>query len=176
MHHDLPTENHVDDQSAGCDTPEIKGVDELSAQVFRAFIGAARMHFKLMFTTMAGHRVHPGQVMCLRLLSANDGVAQRDLARMLHVAPPTVSKMLQAMEKSGLVERRPDEADQRLTRVHLTDDGRDCEHEMGLVAVDYVNETIGAMPEADRRELARLLEDLGKRIRAASARHREDER
>ena len=34
-----------------------------------------------------------------------------------------ITKMLQSMERSGLVERRSDERDQRLTRVHLTSAG-----------------------------------------------------
>ena len=49
--------------------------------------------------------------MRLRFLSVNDGITQRDLAEALHVARPTVTKMLNAMEKAGLVRRRPDAAD-----------------------------------------------------------------
>ena len=146
--------------------PDLEGVDELSAQVFRAFLGTARLHMQLMMRTLAEHGTHPGQAMCLRLLSVNDGITQRDLADVLHVARPTVSKMLQGMEKAGLVERRPDAADQRLTRVFLTDAGRDAEQEMGVAAAEYVNATIGTLPEDDRRELARLLDELGASITA----------
>ena len=156
--------------------PELEGVDELSARAFRAFLGAARLNFKSMLGSMAGGRGHPGQVMCLRLLSVEDGVTQRDLARMLHVAPPTVSKMLSAMEKGGLVERRPDEADQRLTRVHLTDAGRDRGREMSAAVGEYVSATFATLSERDRRDLARLLEKLGARIAAAREEPSADDR
>lgn len=144
--------------------PELEGVDELSAHAFRAFLATARLHFKNMMTAMAGGHTHPGQAMCLRLLSVNDGASQRDVARMLHVTPPTVSKMLSTMEKSGLVERRSDEADQRLTRVYLTDAGRERSAEMGAAVGEYVNATFATLSERERRELARLLEKLGARI------------
>jgi len=149
--------------------PDLEGVDELSARAFRAFLTTAKLHFKNMMTTMAGGRTHPGQAMCLRLLSVNDGATQRDVARMLHVAPPTVSKMLSTMEKAGLVERRADEADQRLTRVYLTAAGRERGDEMGVAVGEYVNATFATLSERDRRDLARLLEKLGERISAVAA-------
>ena len=153
--------------------PELDGVDELSAQVFRAFLGTAKLHMHLMLRTLADSGTHPGQLMCLRLLSVNDGVSQRDLADMLHVARPTVTKMLQGMEKSGLVERRPDQADQRLTRVYLTGAGRAAEKKTSVVAADYINATIATLPEADRRELARLLDKFGASITLAMEKQQE---
>jgi DNA-binding MarR family transcriptional regulator len=161
--------SRAEDPFSGWKLPELEGVDELSARAFRAFLGAARLNFKSMVGSMAGGRAHPGQVMCLRLLTVNDGATQRDVARMLHVAPPTVSKMLSTMEKAGLVERRPDEADQRLTRVYLTDAGRARGDEMSVAVGEYVNATFATLSERERRDLARLLEKLGARISAAAA-------
>jgi len=158
----------ADEPFAAWKMPDLEGVDELSAHAFRAFLGASRLNFKSMVGSMAGGRGHPGQAMCLRLLSANDGATQRDMARMLHVAPPTVSKMLSTMEKAGLVERRPDEADQRLTRVYLTAAGRDRGDEMGAAVSEYVNATFATLSARERRDLARLLEKLGARIAAAA--------
>lgn len=159
----------ADGPLAGWKLPDLEGVDDLSEEAFRAFLTAARLHFKNMLGAMAGSRSHHGQAMCMRLLSVNDGATQRDMARMLHVAPPTVSKMLRAMEKAGLVERRADASDQRLTRVYLTDDGRARDHEMGVAVGEYVNATFGTLSERDRRELARLLGTLGESIVRAAA-------
>jgi MarR family transcriptional regulator, organic hydroperoxide resistance regulator len=147
--------------------PELDGVDDLSADAFRAFLAAARRHFKAMIASMAGSGSHPGQAMCLRLLSVNDGASQRDVARMLHVAPPTVSKMLRGMENAGLVERRPDAADQRLTRVYLTEAGRERSEHMGVAVRGYVNSTFGTLSEDELRELARLLRKLEHSIASA---------
>ena len=146
---------------------ELEGVDELSTRVFRAFLNALRLHRQLMIAALGDIDTHPGQAFCLRFLSANDGVTQRDLADSLHLAKPTVSKMLQAMEKAGAIERRPDEHDQRLTRVHLTPVGHRLETELRAVSAAQINETIGSLPEGDRRELGRLLEALSASISTA---------
>jgi len=146
---------------------ELDGVDELSARVFRAFLTTLRLHKQQMMRSLAARGMHPGQAFCLRVLTTNDGTSQRDLADALHLARPTVTKMVQALERSGAVDRRPDPGDQRLTRVYLTASGRALEREMRQVAADYVSATISKLSEADRRELARLLEELGASIERA---------
>ena len=143
--------------------------DASSALVFRAFQTALRLHRQLMLKTLTARGAHPGQAFCLRLLAAHDGATQRDMAETLHLSRPTVTKMLQAMERSGMVERRPDATDQRLTRVYLTPAGRDRERELAAVASDYVKQTIGTLSENDRRELARLLDELSASISRALA-------
>ena len=69
--------------------------------------------------------------------------------------------MLQAMEKAGAIERRPDEHDQRLTRVlphgaRATSSRPSCAPCRRRTSTT----TIGTLPESDRRELARLLDAL----------------
>ena len=147
---------------------EAQGVDELSAETFRAFIATGRLHARLITRLVdVGEGVHPGQFFCLRAVSERDGISQRELADELHVAPPSVSRMLQNMERAGLVERRDDERDQRITRVYVTDRGRDFEAKFRAIAAGYVKDTIGRLPEADRRELIRLLKAFGETIRSA---------
>lgn len=146
---------------------EQDGVDELSAETFRAFITTVRLHGRLMMGLMADGGAHPGQVFCLRVIVGRDGITQRDLAEELHVARPTITKMLQGMERAGFVERRADEHDQRLTRVYVTESGRELEAKLRAVAAAYVKDTIGRLPEDDRRELGRLLGEYGAIVSAA---------
>ena len=47
-----------------------------------------------------------------------------DLSALEHVAPPTVTKVINDLERRGLVQRLPDTADRRITRVAVTDEGR----------------------------------------------------
>ena len=98
-----------------------------------------------------------GQAMCLRVLAAHDGIAQRDLAERLHLARPTVTTLLQRMEKAGFVTRQVDSRDQRLTRVYLTATGREMEAQLRAAFAEHIRLTFGSLPEADRRELERLL-------------------
>ncbi len=152
---------------------DLEGADELSTRVFRAFLNTLRLHRQLMIASMSELDTHPGQAICLRFLSANDGITQRDLADALHLARPTVSRMLQAMEKAGAIERRTDEHDQRLTHVYLTARGHELEAELRTVLAGYLSDTIGSLPESDRRELERLLDAYGHTISAAIAARRD---
>ena len=97
--------------------------------------------------------LHHGQGMILYRLWQNDGVAQSELARALHITPPTASSTLQRMERDGWVRRRRDEADQRIVRVYLTDKAgrlheearasfRELDQEMRAMLTDQEHETL----------------------------------
>ena len=166
--HHFPIVPPADDDERVSPGLEAQGVDELSAETFRAFIATGRLHARLISRLIdVGEGVHPGQFFCLRAVTGHDGISQRELADELHVAPPSVSRMVQNMERAGLVERRDDERDQRITRVYMTERGREFEAKFRTVAAGYVKDTIGRLPEADRRELIRLLKAFGDTIRSA---------
>ena len=72
--------------------------------------------------------LYPGQPPLLFILNKNDGKSQREIADMMHVKASTMNVMIKRMEKGGLIERRPDPEDGRISRVYITDNGRDiCE-------------------------------------------------
>src|SRR5262245_5936389 len=68
--------------------------------------------------------LHTGQEIFLMQLWANEGLSQSQLADSICVQPATITKMLQRMESNGLIERRPDQEDSRVSRVYLTDQSR----------------------------------------------------
>lgn len=113
-----------------------------------------------MIRMMAQGGVHHAEVTALSVLSLNDGMTQRDLSKMLHLSSPRVSMVLRLLEEAGSVERRVDESDRRLARVYLTENGRRRQKEQQVVLGEYMERTIGALSEADRRELERLLGKL----------------
>ncbi len=135
-------------------------VDENTPQAFRTFYAlrdTLRAQKHLFMVRLGGKNTHPGQAICLWALSRNDGIAQSELADMLGIARPTVTTMLQKMERAGLIERRVDESDQRFTRIYMTDDGRALHEELEAVHTEMVETTIGALPGDDQKELERLL-------------------
>ena len=67
--------------------------------------------------------LHRGQSLVLKALSGQDGLTHSELSNLLYVRPATMTNMIKRMEKSGLVERRPDAHDQRVSRVYLTEAG-----------------------------------------------------
>jgi MarR family transcriptional regulator for hemolysin len=52
-------------------------------------------------------------------LSRNPGLTQKDVADLLEVEPISVARMVDRMAANGLVERRADEQDRRVWRLHL---------------------------------------------------------
>lgn len=69
--------------------------------------------------------IHPGQEQLLLHLLAQDGHTHTEMAGRLCVQPATVSRMLDRMERNGLVKRRVDAEDQRISRIYLTEKGRE---------------------------------------------------
>jgi len=52
-------------------------------------------------------------------LERNPGLSQKELADLLEVEPISVARLVDRMESSGLIERRPDAQDRRIWRLHL---------------------------------------------------------
>ena len=69
--------------------------------------------------------LHRGEPLVLYALWDQDGMTQSGLTERLNRSPSTITKTVQRMEKTGLVERRSDDYDERVSRVYLTDAGRD---------------------------------------------------
>lgn len=52
-------------------------------------------------------------------LERQPGITQKELAAILEVEPITVARLIDRLEKSDMVERRPDPNDRRIWRLHL---------------------------------------------------------
>jgi DNA-binding MarR family transcriptional regulator len=95
--------------------------------------------------------------MCLRVLAQRDGVSQRDIAETLMLSAPTVTRMLQRMERSGLVERAADPDDARQTVVRLTPVGTGLQALVDSALTEFLDRSLARLPEQDLRDLARLM-------------------
>jgi DNA-binding MarR family transcriptional regulator len=57
-------------------------------------------------------------------LFEQDGLRMGEIARRARLSKQTITTMARLLERDGLIERRPDPADARATRLHLTRRGR----------------------------------------------------
>lgn len=71
--------------------------------------------------------LHVGQDHLLCPLWQQDGLTQAQLCEYLNCEPPTVSNMVNALEKKGIVYRQRDDKDGRVSRIYLTPEGRALE-------------------------------------------------
>ncbi|MDP4004811.1 MarR family winged helix-turn-helix transcriptional regulator [Methylobacterium sp. NEAU K] len=75
------------------------------------------------------HTVKPfhftgGQFDVLQLLMHNDGLEHRDLQRRLSIASPTLTNILDVLEREGHIERRSDTPDARIKTIHMSSQAR----------------------------------------------------
>lgn len=90
-------------------------------------------------------------------LHREDGLMQVDLARLLGTGKVAVGGLVDRLEKSGWVERRPDPNDGRSNRVYLTRKGRAIEGQMVRTGAELTRRVLTNLSAAERRELTRLL-------------------
>ena len=98
-------------------SPEPQTLDFLLAQV-------ARLHHHRAHELFEELGLYRGQPPVLFALWEQDGLTHGELADKLEITPATVTRMIQRMEKTGFVQRKPDASDQRISRVHLPEAGR----------------------------------------------------
>ena len=89
------------------------------------FAKVTRMYYGRMQAMLAEVGLFRGQPPIMGVLSQQDGMSQKEMARALNLSPATMTVTLKRMEKAGLVERKMDEDDQRILRVHLSEQGRE---------------------------------------------------
>jgi DNA-binding MarR family transcriptional regulator len=111
-----------------------------------------------------GLELTPEQWIVLVQLWQKDGQSQSALSELTLRDRPTMSRILDTMEKSGLVERRVDEQDARSRLVKLTRAGKALQEKLVPVAKELVARIEHDIPERDleitHRTLSRMLENL----------------
>jgi DNA-binding MarR family transcriptional regulator len=113
--------------------------------------------------------LYEGQPALLRSLWTQEGLTHADLARRLRVRPATVTKMIQRMEKSGFVERRPDPADQRLSRVYLTDAGRLVQEKVHQVWHTLEKDAFAGLDDGERARLRQFFRQIRENLLRVTA-------
>jgi DNA-binding MarR family transcriptional regulator len=104
--------------------------------------------------------LYRGQPRLLHLLWQQDGLTHSEIASHMRVQPATISKMVQRMERSGFVERRRDPADERVSRVFLTDRGRAVQGQVEAWFAAFQATYTEGLTQEDLAALRRLLTHL----------------
>jgi len=93
----------------------------------------------------------------LRCLWQENGQTQSELADRLDKENANITRMLDAMEKNELVQRRPHENDRRSYRIFLTEKGRALKDGLISIEKDVDEECTKSLSEKEKREFKRLL-------------------
>lgn len=98
-----------------------------------------------------------GQWAVLMFLWARDGMSQAEISRLVAIEPPTLVRTIDRMVRDGLVTRVPDPDDGRLSRIHLTEQGRSLRDPLIPLAMAVNDEILHRLTANEGRTLRRLL-------------------
>lgn len=104
--------------------PQVGGNEHRERPIMRMMSHISRRFLHHAHGQIQQYGLYPGQPSLLFTLAKREGQSQKELAEELDIKPATLTVMLNRMEKNGLVRRAPDEQDQRVSRIYLTDEGR----------------------------------------------------
>jgi len=119
----------------------------------------------------AGVPITGAHLSALGLVGRHGPIAVSELASRMRIDQSTASRHLRALEEQRLVARKSDPSDRRVSRLVLTEAGRDVLLRTRDVALNDFEVALGDWSPADRTRLATLLE----RLRSDLLRARVDE-
>lgn len=128
--------------------------------VLGLFMRASHAYFQKSFQQLNNIGLHPGQPPMLWHIFEEEGLSQKELARRLQVKPPTVNVSLQRMERADYICRRQDEKDQRVSRIYLTEKGRQLASRIGVIMKANEEQITRGLTEAEVCLLSRFLKQL----------------
>jgi len=141
------------------DTPaDLPAEVELADAVMRA---GKRMRRET-FHRLSPHGITPSQGRALEVLArgahhGGDKIRLNQLAERLHIAPRSVTTVVDALEAAGLVARTQDPEDRRAILLQLTTAGHAVVEQIGRVRQEVAEEYFGAISAEQRAALLGLL-------------------
>lgn len=105
----------------------------------------------------------------LRNLAEEDGLSQRQLAARLSVEAPTLTRHLDRMVAEGLVTRKQDTSDRRITRISLTASGRRMHKALASMATEMMGQFDSLMSPSEARVVERVLSRIDRHLEGIEA-------
>ncbi len=131
-------------------------VDELDATV--TMLGR-------LFSARHAHPCEAGslsapQVLTLRVLAEAGPTKSGDVAGFLGIKAPATTALVDGLVRDGLVEREPDADDRRITRVCITDPGREALQIAEEMRREHMRRYMSVLSDDDIRTLIRIQRTL----------------
>jgi len=112
----------------------------------------------------AGLEITPEQWAVLMQLMQKDAQCQQDLATLTNKDMPSMTRLVDNLEKYGLVQRLPDPSDRRMKRIHLTKDGKCLQKDLVKMANKTIEEATAGISKKDlstiKNTLNKIIENL----------------
>lgn len=153
-------------------------------QLMEAFMYVRRAGWQ---NAVSIHGYKPSEIAVLYCLhkaevSGESGMMVSEISKRMNVTPPTVTQLVKGMESANLIERRTDQEDRRVVRIHLSETGRQVVKQ-SLAArlalfdglVEYLGEEESARLASSLRKAANYLQEQRESTLQLSIQPKEDE-
>lgn len=117
-----------------------------------------RLNRRLRSTSLG--EVSPGQASALAMIERLGSPALNELAAAEQVRPPSMTRLVDALESDGLVERRVDAVDRRCQRISLTAAGRKALAGIRSRKTAFLESRLSQLSDDDRDAIGRALSIL----------------
>lgn len=107
----------------------------------------------------SGYAFSPEQLVLLMRLGEEEGINQQELAKRGFFDRPSATRMIDKLEKSGLIRREPDLDDRRAYRLYLTPNGKRLRVKLDRIATG-MHRFYRGFTQKEKEELIRLLTKL----------------
>lgn len=104
--------------------------------------------------------ISPSQLAVLGTIITHQPLTNGQIAQIEHVKPSTSSKIVDTLERAGLVERNADPADRRRTRITVTPAGNDYAEEVRAAGRSWLAGQIGCLDESELKTIEAALPAL----------------
>lgn len=98
-----------------------------------------------------------GRGTVLRLLAAQPDISQKELQTQMGIQAGSLSELLSKLEHHALITRYKDDADKRMTRIHLTEEGS---KEAAFIESRSQEDPFSVLEPEEQEALRQLLEKL----------------
>lgn len=102
-------------------------------------------------------------------LARHDGMIQSDLANVLDIGKAALGGLIDRLEASKFIERRPDDSDRRVKRIYLTTKGSQMIAEMKVRSHEMSERILAGLDEAARHKLVDMLSLVKRNLQAVKA-------
>lgn len=140
-------------------------VEEVDASYLESLLGynarrAALAVIEVFMERMAVYELRPVDFSVLSLVAHNPGITSRQLCATLGILPPNLVGLVNALEKRGVVERRPHPRDRRAMGLHLTAAGVKLVRAAEKTAAELEASAAARLTANEQATLIRLLQKV----------------
>jgi len=123
-------------------------------------VKAARSMKRTLELRLSEYNITSTQYAVLEYLWENDGVSQSDLGKHLYFDNPTITGVIDRMERDKLVNRIRDENDRRVINIYLAKDGRALRDILPKIAEEVNREAVKGFSREDKKKIKTLTKQV----------------